>query len=130
MATDADRKPETPIDVYIYIVAGELAGAVVLLHPVILVSWWWTPLMDALREGERAGVWKPALVLLSVMAGVAGVVGGRRTRPRRGGTGRGLEAGAGAAFGHGGAGGNVRGHPTGPQVRTDRPDLAARRLRL
>ena len=27
--------------------------------------------MDALREGERAGVWKPALVLLSVMAGLA-----------------------------------------------------------
>lgn len=71
MASEADHKPETPIDVYIYLAAGALAGAALLLHPLILMSWWWTPLMDALREGERAGVWKPALVLLSVLAGLA-----------------------------------------------------------
>ena len=75
MARDADRSPETPIEPYIFLAAGAVLGLALLLHPLIFVTWWWAPLMDALREGERAGVWKPALVLLSIMAGLAVMFG-------------------------------------------------------
>jgi hypothetical protein len=75
MARDTDRRPETPIEVYIFLAIGAVLGTALLIHPLIFVSWWWTPLLDALREGERAGVWKPALVLLSVLAGLAVMFG-------------------------------------------------------
>src|SRR5260221_10368567 len=75
MARDTDRRPETPIEVYAFLATGVVLGATLLLLPLIIVSWWWTPLVDALREGERAGVWKPALALLSVMAGLAVMFG-------------------------------------------------------
>ena len=75
MEREPERKPETPIEVYIYLVVGVLMGFALLIHPLIFVSWWWNPLMDALREGQRTDVWKPALVMLSVLAGLAALFG-------------------------------------------------------
>ena len=71
MATEPERQDLDPTDAYVYLGVGGLVGAVLLLHPLFYVGWWWQPLYNALREGQRVALWKPGVVLASVLAGLA-----------------------------------------------------------
>lgn len=69
-----ETRPEHHIDretAYLVLAAGAVAGIALMVWPLFPFKWWWEPLMQWLREGAREQAWRPLLVLLSELAGLA-----------------------------------------------------------
>jgi hypothetical protein len=56
---------------YIILLSGAIAGILLLIWPFFRFSWWWDPFVDWLRDGTREYAWRPGLVLLSGLGGLA-----------------------------------------------------------
>jgi hypothetical protein len=71
MSNESERPASETFEAYLYLTIGAIVGAVLLILPLIFVSWWWAPLTSAIREGQRTGLWKPGVVLFAVLTALA-----------------------------------------------------------
>lgn len=71
MNEPTSRPENDRTEAYVFLIAGAVVGGALLLHPLIWTSWWWEPLVASLKEGQRVGLWKPGVVLASVLLGLA-----------------------------------------------------------